>query len=52
MVRELTEEEIEEGYMICPISSCTEPINKPENMVKSRFDNGVMVCISCRINGN
>ena len=52
MVRELTEEEIEEGYMVCPIKSCTQPINKKEDMIVSRFDNNVMICISCRIDGN
>ena len=51
MVRELTEKEIEEGYMICPISSCTDPINKPEDMVPSKFDINVMICLNCKIDG-
>lgn len=52
MSKELKEEELEEGYAWCPITSCTSPVNKEEDMVISRFDNGVYVCIQCRIDGN
>ena len=52
MVRELTEKEIEEGYMICPITSCLEPIVKEEDMVYGKFDKEVKICIDCAYDGN
>lgn len=45
-------EELKDGYVKCPVSSCTEPINREEDMVKSRFDNNVYICESCREDGN
>lgn len=52
MSKKIKEEELEDGYMRCPIKSCVEPINKIEDMVKSSFDSNVMICISCKIDGN
>ena len=44
--------ELEDGYAMCPISSCTEPIVKEEELVQSRFDYNVYICPQCKSDGN
>lgn len=52
MSKKKKELELEEGYARCPISSCVEPIVKEIDMVPSRFDVNVKICINCRVDGN
>lgn len=52
MSKKKKEEELEEGYARCPISSCTDPIVKEEDMVYGKFDKEVKICVDCACDGN
>lgn len=47
-----TEEELEEGYARCPISSCIDPVVRIDDMIPSSFDYRVLICPDCKGDGN